>query len=83
MLSLSHQNITRNLMFEQGNDTPTDAEPSTLQRDGKHHVNTCLNVPRTSTEMDIFSEEYVKLTEAFEPIFNWVDQTVFSLILNL
>ena len=64
-------------MFEQGDDTPGYAEPSTLQRDGKQCVNTCLNVPRTSAEMDLFSEEYIKLSEAFEPIFNWVDQMVF------
>ena len=56
---------------------PASAEPSTLQRDGKQHVNTCLNIPRTSADMDIFSEEYMKLCEAFGPIFNWIDETVF------
>lgn len=51
------------------------ADPSTLQRDGKNHVKTSLNIPQTSKELRENSEEYHLLTNALKPIFEWIPRT--------
>ncbi|KAF8958636.1 hypothetical protein BDZ97DRAFT_1612181, partial [Flammula alnicola] len=60
----------------QGNNTPSMADPSTLQKDGKKHVNTSQNVPRATRELKENSPEYRMFIEALEPVFNWIGKLV-------
>jgi hypothetical protein len=60
----------------QGDGTPSYADPSTLQKKGKHRVNTSQNVPRASTELKENSPEYLMFVEALGPLFEWINQLV-------
>jgi hypothetical protein len=60
----------------QGDGTPSHADPSTLQKKGKHRVNTSQNVPRASTELRENSPEYQMFVEALGPLFEWINQLV-------
>lgn len=60
----------------QGDDTPSYADPSTLQKNGKHRVNTSQNVPRASLELKENSSEYRMFIEALGPLFQWINQLV-------
>lgn len=62
----------------QGYGTPSHADPSTLQKNGKHRVNTSQNVPRASLELKEHSPEYQMFVEALGPVFEWINQLVRS-----
>jgi hypothetical protein len=64
------------LKIFQGDGTPSDADPSTLRKNGKHHVNTSQNVPRASLELKENSREHHMIIEAFGPVFEWINQLV-------
>jgi hypothetical protein len=64
------------LKFFQGDGTPSHADPSTLQKNGKHRVNTSQNVPRASLELKENAPEYQMIVEALGPVFVWINQLV-------
>lgn len=69
-----------NANFFQGDDTPSHADPSTLQKNGKHRVNTAQNVPRASVELKENSPEHQMIIEALGPVFEWINQLVLNTI---
>jgi hypothetical protein len=60
----------------QGDGTPSHADPSTLQKNGKRRVNMSQNVPRASVELKEHSPEYQMFIEALGPVFEWINQLV-------
>ena len=62
--------------FFQGDNTPSHADPSTLQKKGKHRVNTAQNVPRASVELKDNFPEHQMFIKALGPMFEWIDQLV-------
>ena len=55
-------------------------DPSTLQKNGKHQVNTAQNVPRASVELKENSPEHQMIIEALGPVFEWINQLVLNSI---
>jgi hypothetical protein len=62
--------------FLKGDHTPSLADPSTLQRDGRKPVNTSLNLPRMGQDVKVNSTTYQMLTEALKPVFDWIRDLV-------
>ena len=60
----------------QGDDTPSNADPSTLRKNGKQRVNTSQNVPRASIELKENSVEYQMFIDTLGPLFEWINQLV-------
>jgi hypothetical protein len=76
LFSFSHKaQLICDLNF-QGDDTPSYADPSTLQEKGKQRCNTSQNIPRASLELKENSYEYQMFIEALGPLFLWINQLV-------
>ncbi|KAF9470063.1 hypothetical protein BDN70DRAFT_902415, partial [Pholiota conissans] len=61
-----------NRYSNRGDGTPSDADPTTLMKDGRRKINTCQNTPRRSKELEENVEIYMQLLDAFQPIFDWL-----------
>jgi len=66
----------------QGDNTPVNAEPTTLRKEGKKKGHTSQTLPRPSQEMLEHSAEYEALKMALAPLMEWQRKTV-SLLLEL
>lgn len=51
-------------------------EPAALRKEGLKRPNTSTFTPRTSQEFQQHMEEYNRLKEAFQDVFDWINKTV-------
>ena len=60
----------------QGKGTPSVVEPATLRKDGLRRPNTSNFMPRTSREFQQHTEQYQRLSDCFQDVFDWITKMV-------
>ncbi|KAF8148574.1 hypothetical protein BJ912DRAFT_837932, partial [Pholiota molesta] len=63
-----------------GDKTPSNADPTTLMKDGRKKTNTCQNIPRRSKELQENSTQYLMLQTTFQPVFEWLSEQLKALL---
>ena len=72
----AYQYFTLMNIFVQGDDAPTNADPTTLKREGKKKSHTSQTLPCPSQEMLEHSAEYEALHVALAPLLKWQKKMV-------
>ncbi|KAF8955785.1 hypothetical protein BDZ97DRAFT_1606480, partial [Flammula alnicola] len=59
-----------------GKGAPSNVDPATLRKEGLRRPNTSTFTPHTSKEFQLHMEEYKRLEECFQDVFDWINKTL-------